>query len=148
LFHAEQRITAAGAVPRAAVCVSRAGQPTREVKTHMTKTPRGRKVQMTADLLNSLQESINRLRREAEALRAELEDRPENGAEGDTTGSNRQFSDLNRLIRDCQKVETCLVEFQKSHAGGEGLDLDAARAEIRCRMARLRRCGSAGGLPE
>ena len=110
----------------------------------MTNTPRGRAAQMTADLLASLQESINRLRREAEALRAGLED----GAEGETTGANRQFAGLNSLIRDCQKVETCLVEYSNTHGGGEGLDLDAARAEIRCRMARLRRCGPAGGVSE
>lgn len=97
-----------------------------------------RQVHHTADLLRSLQDSILRLRNEAEELRAQLE---LNGAD-EVTGAKTQVSKLEQLIRDCQKVEKVLAEQSSDIAGmlksEHELDLDAARAAVECGLSRLR----------
>lgn len=92
-------------------------------------------VQRTRDLLLSLQQSILRLRQEAEELRERL------AGEGEKAlaGTLPRIAKLEGLIRDCQKVEKALVE-QNDHglSNRSGLDLDAARTEIAGRLDRLR----------
>ncbi|KIC25774.1 hypothetical protein GC1_02900 [Leisingera sp. ANG1] len=91
-----------------------------------------RRVHYTADLLLSLQDSIHRLRKEAEELREQLE----------TTGAKSQVRKLEDLIRDCQKVEKTLAEQSTDVArllkSEHELDLVAARAAVELGLSRLR----------
>jgi len=102
-------------------------------------TPEER-VSKTADLLRSLEQSVRELRQVAESLRADIEA----GEHADVTARTRELEQAGRLIRSCQKVEECFVEQQQRQTGiaqgGYALDLDAARLEIGCRLARLRAC--------
>lgn len=97
-----------------------------------------RQVHYTADLLQSLQQSIHRLRNEAEELREQLET---NGAD-ETTGAKGQISRLEQLIRECQKVERLLAEqsteFARLLKSEHELDLVAARAAVELGLSRLR----------
>ena len=98
-------------------------------------------VSKSADLLRSVQEAILRLRQQAEDLRKQLEA----GEEMDLADGNKQLASVDRLISNCHKAELNLAEQQKRQKGivgdGQGLDLNVARLEIGCRLARLRRCG-------
>ncbi|NRB19447.1 MAG: recombinase [Rhodobacteraceae bacterium] len=106
----------------------------------MVQNPLTPQIEKTADLLRSLQDSILRLRHEAEALREQLEADQEVG--GDI--SKPQLAKLEGLIRDCQKVEKTLVaqssQFTSLAETGPCLDLDALRADLRRRLATLRAC--------
>ncbi|WP_193747603.1 hypothetical protein [Leisingera sp. ANG-M7] len=97
-----------------------------------------RQVHYTANLLQSLQESIYRLRNEAEELREQLET---NGAD-ETTGTKGQVSRLDQLIRECQKVERLLAEqsteFARMLKSEHELDPVAARAAVELGLSRLR----------
>ncbi|MDK3019276.1 hypothetical protein [Pseudodonghicola flavimaris] len=103
-------------------------------------TPEER-VSKTADLLRSLEQSVQELRQLTEGLKAEIEA----GGAADIAARSRELEQAGRLIRSCQKVEECFVEQQQRKAGiargGYALDLDAARLEVGCRLARLRTCG-------
>ncbi|WP_281971919.1 hypothetical protein [Ruegeria faecimaris] len=102
----------------------------------------------TADLLQSLETSIRGLRKAAEELRRQISA----GEDADIAGAGKQLGQLEGLIRSCQKVETSLVEQHHRQAGvvqgGYALDLDRARSEIGCRLARLRACCGAGQISE
>lgn len=98
-------------------------------------------------LLRSLKRSVQELREIAETLKQEIE------AGGDAAAAARG-KDLERagqVIRSCQKVEECFVQEQHRKAGiargSYALDLEAARAEVGCRMARLRACCREGEVP-
>lgn len=110
-------------------------------------TPEDR-VSKTADLLRSLQNSIQELRQKAEDLKAQIEA----GEDVDLTGPKRQVDDVTKLIRSCQNVEERFVEHYHKQAGivrgGYALDLDAARLEVGCRLARLRTCCGSGEVSE
>lgn len=97
-----------------------------------------RQVHYTADLLRSLQDSIHRLRNEAEELREQLET---TGAD-EVTGAKAQISKLEGLIRDCQKVEKVIAEqsteFTRMLKSEHELDLVAARAAVERGLACLR----------
>jgi hypothetical protein len=99
------------------------------------------------DLFQSLQSSVLDLRHEAEDLKKALQA----GQELDQRATKLGCTDLQKLIRDCQKVETCLVERKTRQTGivqnGYALDLDAAKAEIGCRLDRLRKCCDTGEIP-
>ncbi|WP_158967895.1 hypothetical protein [Chachezhania sediminis] len=102
------------------------------------------RTQQTEELLRSLEESIIRLRQQAEDLRIRLE----TGEDWDQTSSIRQVASAEGLIRACQKVEICLVERQNRERGlvrGHApIDLDTVRFEIGCRLDRLRQCCGQG----
>ncbi|MFD3191048.1 hypothetical protein ACFMPD_12340 [Sedimentitalea sp. HM32M-2] len=102
-------------------------------------TPEER-VLRTAELFRSVEESLQRLRQQAEDLRKQLEA----GEDTDLLDGSKQVAAVERLIGTCQKVETSLVEQQQKQAGivrgGYALDLNAARVEVGCRLARLRTC--------
>lgn len=102
------------------------------------------RVQPTRDLLHSLQQSISRLRQEAEELRERLAGEGEEAL----TATLPRIAKLESLIRDCQKVEKALVE-QCDHGSPERsqLDLDAARIEISRRLDRLRATLDRGETP-
>jgi hypothetical protein len=98
------------------------------------------RISRTADLLRSLEESLGNLRRQAEDLRRQIE----TGEEADLVNGSKQVAQVNSLIRSCQKVEENFVEHHNRQAGiaqgGYALDLEQARSEIGCRLARLRAC--------
>jgi hypothetical protein len=102
-------------------------------------TPEER-ISETAGLLRSLEESIRHLRQMAEDLRRQIKA----GEDADLAGSGKQLGQVEGLIRNCQKVETSFVEQHERQAGiaqgGYALDLDRARFEVGCRLARLRNC--------
>ncbi len=110
-------------------------------------TPEDR-VSRTAELFRSLEDSIRNLRQMAEDLRLQIEA----GEDVDLTGGARQIAQCDGLIRSCQKVEMCLVEQEQRQAGivqgGYALDLDTARFEIGCRLARIRACGDTRAVSE
>ena len=110
-------------------------------------TPEERILQ-TEDLLRSLQNSISNLRQLAEDLRRRIEAGEETGL----TETSKELAKAETLVRSCQKVEMCLVEQRERQAGivqgGYALDLDQARFEIGCRLARIRSCCSQGRVSE
>lgn len=108
-------------------------------------TPEER-VLRTEDLLVSVQNSIRALRKELEDLIQQIR----SGEDADLSNGTKQVASAETLVRTCQKVEATLVE-QSSRAvgiarGGYAIDLDQARFEIGCRLARLRNCKGAGGV--
>lgn len=109
-------------------------------------TPEDR-IAEAAELFSSLKRSVGDLRRMAEDLKARIEA----GEEGDLAGGKRQVGECSALIRNCQTVETHLVKLQSEDTGivqgGYACDLDRARFEIGCRLARLRACGDAPEIP-
>ncbi|HBS50905.1 MAG TPA: hypothetical protein DEA05_12870 [Rhodobacteraceae bacterium] len=109
-------------------------------------TPEDRVAEAT-ELFESLKRSVNDLRQMAEDLKAQIDA----GEEADLTRGKRQVSDCAALIRNCQTVEAQLVKLRSEDTGivqgGYALDLDRARFEIGCRLARLRACCGAGEVP-
>jgi hypothetical protein len=92
----------------------------------------------TEDLLNSVIGSIQDLRKEIEDLREQVRT-----GEGPTaTNGNKTVTQAVSLLETCQKVENRLVECRSKTAGiargGYALDLERARAEIGCKLDRLR----------
>jgi cell division septum initiation protein DivIVA len=102
----------------------------------------------TEELLQSLLRSVSDLRQELE----DLTQRVQAGEDADMQYGTRQVQAVDGLVRACQKVEASLVEQQNKAAGiaqrGYALDLERARSEIGCRLARLRRCCGEGGISE
>ncbi|TDK49831.1 hypothetical protein [Antarcticimicrobium luteum] len=100
-----------------------------------------------AALLGSLKRSVQELRQIAEALKREIEA----GGDANVAARSRDLERAGQVIRSCQKVEECFVQEQHRKAGiaqgGYALDLEAARAEVGCRLARLRACCREGELP-
>ena len=99
--------------------------------------------QSTADLLKALQESIADLRQTTIALKKQIQ----NGETADLAGSAREIQAVDQLARNCMKTEVNLAEICSRNAGivrgGYAVDMDAARVEVGCRLARLRTCGGA-----
>ncbi|MCE8506909.1 hypothetical protein KQ247_00305 [Ruegeria pomeroyi] len=110
-------------------------------------TPEER-ISRTAELLQSLENSIRDLRNAAE----DLQKRIRAGEDGDLAGYGKQMGQAASLIRECQKVEASFAEQVRREAGiaqgGYALDLDRARSEIGCRLARLRKCCREGAVSE
>lgn len=99
-----------------------------------------------AALLRSLKRSVQELREIAEALKQEIEA----GGGAQVAARSKDLERAGQVIRSCQKVEECFVQEQHRKAGiaqgGYALDLDAARTEVGCRLARLRACRRAGKI--
>ncbi|GAA6201102.1 hypothetical protein [Aquicoccus sp. SU-CL01552] len=100
-----------------------------------------------AALLRSLKRSVQELRDIAEALKQEIEI----GGDASVAARSKELERAGQVIRSCQKVEECFVQEQHRKAGiaqgGYALDLEAARAEVGCRLARLRACCREGEVP-
>jgi uncharacterized protein YhaN len=114
----------------------------------MTTIIREQEIKRSADLLAALQKAIRDLRREIEALK---EQAAATGAQSNSEAA-RTVRSTRDLVAQCLKAETFLNECTRQQAGiakgGHALDLERARAEIGCRLDRLRRCSDPGGLPE
>ena len=108
----------------------------------MEKNPKAR-IAETAELLDSLKRSVTDLRKMAEDLKARIE----GGEEGEIPDGRKRLAECSALIRSCHSVEVQLVKLENEDGGvtqgGRALDLDAMRAEIGCRLDRLRRCNDA-----
>ena len=93
-----------------------------------------------ADVLRDLGADIRR-------LKAQIED----GKAVSKTDAGKLMSDVRYWMRASHETEAQIANVrrkQKGLAGDWALDLERARDEIGCRMARLRRCCGAGELPE
>jgi len=105
-------------------------------------TPQERMMR-TAELLQSVEVSLTNLRQDAEAARDLI-----GTDEADITETARRIGKVDGLVQTLQKMEAKLVEFQDKHIGSQRVrdgeyDMDAARLEIGCRLARLRTCRGA-----
>ncbi|MHA6262188.1 hypothetical protein ACXYMO_03215 [Arenibacterium sp. CAU 1754] len=102
-------------------------------------TPEDR-LSQTAELLRSLHATVRKVRQQAEILCQNMQA----GEETDFSNCSRQVAAVDTLVRTCQKVEASLVEQRERQAGiaqgGFAIDLDQARSDIGCRLARLRTC--------
>lgn len=102
----------------------------------------------TADLLTSLKTSLWKLRQDAERL----SERVEAGDFAEIGCGSKELSQVRSLVTLCQKTEAQLAELEGqrdgSVQGGVALDLDAARAEIGRRLARLRAVEGAGRVSD
>jgi len=109
----------------------------------MTLITLDEQISRTADLLRSLEESLCNLRQQAEDLATRIE----TGEDVNLAKGSKQVAQVSGLIRSCQKVEEQFVEHHNRQAGiargGYALDLEEARSEIGCRLARLRACRGA-----
>ncbi|MDG1458495.1 MAG: hypothetical protein P8Q92_11555 [Pseudoprimorskyibacter sp.] len=90
--------------------------------------------QMLADMVEDLEE----LRKRARTGEATKKD------------GNAVLSELRYWLRAARETEKELDQINRQNsgvAGDYGLDLDIARVEIGCRLARIRTCCDAGRLP-
>jgi chromosome segregation ATPase len=90
------------------------------------------------ELYASVQETVSGLRREIENLKQQAE----SGEEINATAVAKTVQSISDAIGRCQKAELQLNDCRNRQAGiargGYALDLDKARAEIGCRLDRLR----------
>jgi hypothetical protein len=105
-------------------------------------------VSKTEDLLASVIDSVRDVRKELEALKLRLRDREDIEA----PQAKAQMTQTVSLLRTCQEVENRLVECSSKQSGiaqgGYALDLAKARAEIGCKLDRLRCTHPSGPILE
>ena len=98
----------------------------------------------TEELLHSVQVALADMRRHFQALT----ERAETGEEIKETEVNSHLTSLTKAVVSVTKAEVQLGEIRKARTGivqnGYAIDHDAARAEIRCALGRLRACCGAG----
>lgn len=69
----------------------------------------------------------------------------------DKAEAKRLLEETRYWLRQVRETEMELVKIEREKAGIQGswgLDLEQSRAEVRCRLARLPKCGCAGEDPE
>ncbi len=69
---------------------------------------------------------------------------------GKKTDVSALMGDIRFWLKQVRETENHLGDIKKERAGvagSYGVDLDVARVEIGCRLARIRRCCDAGRLP-
>ena len=100
------------------------------------------------ELYASVRNAVADLRRKMEILQEQVT----SGEDINATAVTKTFQTISDTIGRCQKAELLLHDCRNRQAGiargGYALDLDRARAEIGCKLDRLRRCGAAGSIPE
>ena len=92
-------------------------------------------------------EVLKELGEEIRRLKAQIEE----GEATSKTETGKLMSDVRYWMRASHETEAQIANVrrkQKGLAGDWALDLERARDEIGCRMARLRRCCGAGTVPE
>ncbi len=98
----------------------------------------------TENLLNAVIGTIRDLRNELE----DLKERVRAGESLEVAQESRKVASATSLMKTCLEVENRLVECRSKSAGiaqgGYALDLERARAEIGCKLARLRCTARAG----
>ena len=106
-------------------------------------TPEERK-SLTQEHLRAFLDSIQNLRKAIDGLNKQAAE----GEDVDLALAQKLLSPAESVIKNCVKLEMSLVE-QKNRElgivqGGYAVDLDRARFEIGCRLARLRACCRSG----
>lgn len=101
-------------------------------------------VKECAEVLRGLKLSIAALRREFE----DLLEKAQSGKEIKQTAVSKCVSEAKTMLASCVRAEIDLNDCRNKQAGiaqgGYALDLDAARADIGCKLDRLRRCADPG----
>jgi hypothetical protein len=100
-----------------------------------------------------LNEDIERLQTNLRGFARDIENLQERVQSGDVTDAETRkvFSDLRSWLRMAMETEKALAQQNRQRLeidGDYGLDLDAARDKIGCRLARLRRCTDTGHVSE
>ncbi|WP_226621688.1 hypothetical protein [Alloyangia pacifica] len=112
-------------------------------------------------ILIHLEEELSRLEEEREQLAdmlrhlgndmRRLRDRFDEDGTLDKPETSKAAADLRYWLKVAHETEAQIRNVrrkQKGIAGDWALDLERARVEVGCRMARLRRCCGAGEFPE
>ncbi|WP_417721204.1 hypothetical protein [Salipiger sp.] len=112
-------------------------------------------------ILIHLEEELSRLENERDDVAAVLRDlgedmrrlkaQVEDGEGINRTEAGKLLGDVRYWLRASHETEAQIANVrrkQKGLAGDWALDLERARDEIGCRMARLRRCCGAGEVPD
>ncbi|MFX4298299.1 MULTISPECIES: hypothetical protein [Roseobacteraceae] len=94
-----------------------------------------------------IQQALDTVYRELGELREQLvflKEEARNGGDADTKDVKATVASLRSSLETCMKLETQVAECRRKQShiaqGGYALDLDAARAEVGCRLNRLRDC--------
>jgi len=100
-----------------------------------------------------LNADIERLQTNLRGFARDIENLQERVQSGDVTDAetHKVFSDLRSELRMSIETEKALAQQNRQRLeidGDYGLDLDAARDQIGCCLARLRRCTDTGQVPE
>jgi hypothetical protein len=113
------------------------------------------KVLITAEEESSaLEAEREAILRELAAIRemvATLRQKVEAGETGTSTEAGKVLSDLRTWLKHAKETEVQIERHRKEHAqicGSYGLDLDAARNVVGCRLDRVRRCCRQGGVSD
>jgi hypothetical protein len=114
----------------------------------MTMITPDEEIEHGTEVLNALLQSIRALRREIEGLKEQAQ----SGEVLSETDVSKPMGKVQGLVAQCAKAETYLNECRRKQAGiargGYALDMDRARAEIGCKLDRLRRCSGARPVSE
>ena len=106
----------------------------------MTKITLEEDIARSAEILGSLQDTVRELRRQVENMAAQAKE----GNTLDETALKKTLTQVSGMIGHCAKAENTLNECRRQQAGiargGYALDLGKARADIGCKLDRLRRC--------
>ncbi len=102
----------------------------------------------TEALFASVKRTLAELRQEIESLK----ERARAGEDINATAAAKTISSVSDVIGRCQKAELMLYDCRNKRAGiargGYALDLDQARADIGCKLDRLRSTIGTGSIPE
>ena len=98
-------------------------------------------------VLESCTQQISDIALELEDLMKQVRAGEEIGKR-DFTGRLKDMRDWLKVARDTEVQLAAAQRKDKAIAGDYGLDLERARTEIGCRLARIRRCCREGRLPE
>ncbi|WP_259987047.1 hypothetical protein [Sulfitobacter sp. S190] len=101
----------------------------------------------TEELFLSVRRALADLRVELESLKQ----RAQAGEEINGTAASKTIASVGDAVGRCQKAELLLNDCRNKQAGiargGHALDLDRARADIGCKLDRLRCTADPGGVP-
>ncbi|UWR13242.1 hypothetical protein K3753_11485 [Sulfitobacter mediterraneus] len=132
--------------PRGPFCVWLVGNSLQEVCATMTVITPDEEIAHGVEILDALRAAIRVLRQEIEGQTQTAR----SGEDIDKTQMAKQLRDMQGLVTQCTKAEMFLNDCRNRQAGiaraGHALDLEQARADIGCKLDRLRRCSGAGRI--
>ncbi|MGH1424714.1 MAG: hypothetical protein ACRBBU_08300 [Pseudooceanicola sp.] len=97
-----------------------------------------------------LEQEVELITLQLRDLKAEMARLQARARDGDLSAANEAgpiLRDVRTFLKNASETEAKLAEFKRREQGGTGqhvLNLDDARASIRCRLDRLRRCQHPG----
>ena len=104
-----------------------------------------------SSVLDLEREAIARELRTIRRMVTELRERVEAGETGTGSEASKALADLRVWLKHAKETEVQIERHRREHAaieGAYGLDLDAARVAVGCRLDRLRQCCREGRVPE